>query len=256
MRHVLSNGGREILAQMAWSKVLLGFDFDGTLAPIVTDPAAATMPRAHRARLVAVAQRYPCVVVSGRSRLDVAARVEGVTLVGVIGNHGLEPGRGLRRLERMVRTWLPSLRSALSPIPGVAIEDKGCSLAVHYRRSRAKRHARDCILRAIAELPDAARVIGGKCVLNVLPPGAPHKGTAVEAARVAASADTVVYVGDDETDEDVFALESPGRLLGVRVGQSARSQASYYLRNQREVADLLDVLVDLRPSAQSHRRDV
>jgi trehalose-6-phosphatase len=53
-------------------------------------------------------------------------------------------------------------------------------------------------------------------------------------------------VGDDETDEDVFALDQPGRLLTVRVGTKRASQASYYVRNQAAVDDLLAVLVSLR----------
>ena len=49
--------------------------------------------------------------------------------------------------------------------------------------------------------------------------------------RGALGCDTALYVGDDETDEDVFALDEPGRLLTVRVG-NAPSRAAFYLQRQ------------------------
>jgi hypothetical protein len=56
-----------------------------------------------------------------------------------------------------------------------------------------------------------------------------------------------LYVGDDETDEDVFALDQPGRLLTVRVGPGGRSPADYRLRSQAAMGRLLTLLLDLRP---------
>jgi trehalose 6-phosphate phosphatase len=74
MRHLLSRDGRELLAQLASTHVLLAFDFDGTLAPIVSDREGARM-RASTARLFArVAAAYPVAVISGRARADVTAR--------------------------------------------------------------------------------------------------------------------------------------------------------------------------------------
>ena len=57
MRDILSRGNREVLQQFAWSKVLLAFDYDGTLAPIVMDPDRAAMRPTTRRRLAAVAAR-------------------------------------------------------------------------------------------------------------------------------------------------------------------------------------------------------
>jgi trehalose 6-phosphate phosphatase len=62
--------------------------------------------------------------------------------------------------------------------------------------------------------------------------------------------DTAIYVGDDETDEDVFALDQPGRLLTIRVGRGRGSHAAYYLRAQAAVDDLLALLVRLREEAE------
>ena len=83
------------------------------------------------------------------------------------------------------------------------------------------------------------RLIGGKQVVNILPAGAPHKGLALERARARLGCDTAVYVGDDETDEDVFALDRPGRLLGIRVGRKRSSSAASYVRAQAEIDRLL-----------------
>jgi trehalose 6-phosphate phosphatase len=88
--------------------------------------------------------------------------------------------------------------------------------------------------------------VPGKLVVNLVPAGAPNKGTALVELRKAEQADTALYVGDDVTDEDVFELEQPGRLVGVRVGASRSSAAAYFLRHQREVDRLLGRLVTLR----------
>ena len=67
MKHILAAPQRELLAQLAWSNVLLGFDYDGTLAPIVADPARAELRADTRRLLTRLAELYPCVVVSGRA---------------------------------------------------------------------------------------------------------------------------------------------------------------------------------------------
>jgi trehalose 6-phosphate phosphatase len=96
--------------------------------------------------------------------------------------------------------------------------------------------------------------MGGKQVLNILPPDAPHKGMALERARERFGCDTAIYVGDDETDEDVFQLDQPGRLLAVRVGSARSTAATFQLTNQREVDQLLRALVSYRTPRATRRR--
>jgi trehalose 6-phosphate phosphatase len=104
MRHILARANREVLEQFAWSNVLVALDFDGTLAPIVREPDRARMRATTRALLQAVARIYPTLVISGRGRADVAARVRGTGLRAVIGNHGIEPGHTIaRRAPRSLR---------------------------------------------------------------------------------------------------------------------------------------------------------
>ena len=253
MRYLLSQDALSVLARFAWSHTLLAFDFDGTLAPIVEKPQDAQLRASTRARLAALAQRYPCAVISGRSWADVQARIAGVQVLEVVGNHGLEPSNHVRDYAAVVSRWLPLLQRQLGSEQGVEIEDKRYSLAVHYRRSRSRRSVRVLISKAIAGLGPSVRTIDGKQVVNVVPVGAPHKGMALERLRDAAGFDTAVYVGDDVTDEDVFGLDQPGRLLSIRIGRAPATGAAYYLRQQSEIDSLLDRLITLRAAAASHR---
>jgi trehalose 6-phosphate phosphatase len=246
MRDILAPASRDELRRFARSRTLVAFDFDGTLAPIVTDPDRAAMRPSTRRLLEGVAGAYPCVVISGRSRDDVGRRLRGVPLAGVVGDHGLEPWHAQSKATHGARRWVPLLEEELGAIPGIAIEDKGLSIAVHYRQCRDKAKARARVLAAATRL-GPARLLGGKQVLNILPAGAPHKGQALERARARLQCEAAVYVGDDETDEDVFALGRPGRLLGIRVGRKRGSSAAFYVRTQRDVDRLLRALLALRP---------
>jgi trehalose 6-phosphate phosphatase len=245
MSDILSRAGRQVLQLYAWSNVLVAFDYDGTLAPIVRDADKAAMRGATRRLLAKVAAVYPCIVVSGRAQADVQRFLRGIPLRQVVGNHGIEPWHAQRPLMEQVERWAPLLGRRLAGFKGLQIENKTFSIAVHYRRSRHKKEARAAILEAASAL-GPLRIIGGKQVLNLLPEGAPHKGVALERERDRLGCDTALYLGDDDTDEDVFGMERPGRLLTVRVGARRASQASYHVKNQAAVDVLLETLVLLR----------
>ena len=93
---------------------------------------------------------------------------------------------------------------------------------------------------------EGARVFGGKQVVILAPVNAPNKGDAEAAERDRLSCDCVLYVGDDDNDEDASAL--PGNIVSVRVGRKPQTHARYYVRSQNEVDDLLETLVQLRKS--------
>jgi trehalose 6-phosphate phosphatase len=245
MKNILSRSNRGVLEEFLWSKTLLAFDYDGTLAPIVTDPEQATMRPETRALLEKVAGLYRVIVISGREQADVLRKLRGVSVCEVLGNHGIEPWHRANRYVLEVRRWLPRLERCLAPFKGVTIENKLFSVSVHYRRSRERRKARAAILLAALELGEV-RIIPGKLVMNILPKGAPHKGVVLERERQRLQCDTAIFVGDDETDEDVFALDQPGRLLGIRVGAKRTSAASYYIPSQHAVDDLLRILATSR----------
>ena len=252
MRNILSRSNREVLEQFAWSNVLLAFDYDGTLSPIVPVPARAAMRPTTRMLLGKLTLLYPCVVISGRAHSDVLTRVRGAGITGVVGNHGVEPWRALDRFADAVGRWHSILELHIGHLRGVEVEDKGFSLAIHYRRSREKKNARAAILKAAALLGDA-RIIGGVQVINILPEGAPHKGMALERERIRRHCDTAVYVGDDETDEDVFMLDRPGRLLTIRVGAKRLSNAAYCIHNQQQIDKLLRTMFELRRDGRAGR---
>lgn len=251
MKNVLSRENEGLLAQIAFSRVLFAFDFDGTLAPIVEWRDDAAMRASTASLLAALCELYPCAVISGRGKADVSGRLGGAAVKYVIGNHGLEPGASLDEYAEEIGRARALLEAALQGEQGVDLEDKRYSLALHYRRSRHRQRAREAILSAIACLPVRMRIVAGKLVVNLIPERAPNKGDALLDLRDRERADTAFYIGDDVTDEDVFRLDEPGRLLTVRIGESQSSAAAYYLRDQRAIDRLLARLVALRGGGAS-----
>jgi len=250
VKHILAPANVGVLAQVAGSRVLLAFDFDGTLAPIVAGRDTAAMRARTRALLTTTCTLYPCAVISGRSQRDVAARIRGVGVKHVVGNHGIEPGTGaaaeIAGLERDIAVVRPLLADALAAQQGLEIEDKRYSLAIHYRNARRKREARAAIDRAVAAMPRPMRIIAGKLVANIVPAGARNKGDILLELREQEPSDVALYIGDDVTDEDVFTIDQPGRLLSIRVGKSSKSAARFFLRDQREMDRFLACMVKLR----------
>lgn len=246
MMHLFEKANAGLLGQLAWSRILLAFDFDGTLAPIVPDPAEAFMRSSTSELLTRACELYPSAVISGRSKADVLSRLGGAKVAHVMGNHGLEPSSRLEDFATNMRIAREVLERSVGSLHGVRLEDKRYSLALHYRAARNKELARKAIRHALAELPVPTRTVLGKLVVNVVPYGAPHKGDALLDLRTTTQTDIALYIGDDVTDEDVFRLDQPGRLVGVRVGESRTSSAAYFLRDQREIDRLLRQLVRLR----------
>jgi len=189
------------------------------------------------------------MVVSGRSRKDVVGRLTGSGIKIAIGNHGAErfPGAAAKFIRAVAR-WKKLLERETGGFEGVWVEDKGVSLAVHYRHHPDKAAIRKRIMRA-AQGMQGARIVGGKQVVNFVPDDAPHKGHALAAERERLRCDWALYVGDDDNDEDAFAV--PGKTVGVRVRRKQTSRAGYYLTNQAEIDELLEVLASLRSRVQS-----
>lgn len=233
-------GERALRAAFA-KPVLVGFDFDGTLAPIVRDPNAAHMRRLTRSRLARLAGLVPCAVVSGRALADVEPRVDNVPLAAVIGSHGLEPFFRSARLAKRVRAWDRAVGGDLAALPEVRLERKPYGFAVHFRGAEHPERARRAIRRVLSRLTDA-RVMWGAALADVVPLGAPSKDQGVEHLRRKTRARQVIYVGDDTTDEDVFRAGLERDWMTIRVGRSGKSHARYFLDDQREIDRLLTTL--------------
>lgn len=226
-------------------------DYDGTLTPIVDDPAAAVLSPTMRATLEALAERCPVAIVSGRDRADVEARV-GVPDLLYVGSHGLDiGGRGLRRVPPEAERANPAVEQAharlvelVGGVPGIRFERKRFSLAVHHR-CVADPEAVAAIERAVDRvLPGTGlRRREGKRVIELLPAVDWDKGRAVRWIMDVLGLDPhrtfPIHIGDDETDEDAFAALA-GMGAGIRVGEPiTTSLADWYVRDPDEVAELL-----------------
>jgi trehalose 6-phosphate phosphatase len=243
--HLLAARHRPELARLAAGRTLLAFDYDGVLAPLTRLPGGSPM-RAATARLLGrTAARWPVAVISGRSFRDARRLSQGLAQV-VVGNHGYELGHARavpRTVLARVQRWRRELERGLAGLPGWHIEDKRSTLSIHFGLRRTWRSVGVEVERAAAALP-GARLVPGKQVLNVLPARFPHKGDALLALLSRLRLEAALFLGDDVTDEDAFAI-GPPRVVGVRVGPGP-SQARFRLRGQGEVDELLRRLAALR----------
>ncbi|RYZ65563.1 MAG: trehalose-phosphatase, partial [Proteobacteria bacterium] len=242
MRLLFSKNGLNTLESLAFTKTLFAFDYDGTLAKIVKRPEDADLPTTTQDLLNQLERLAPLAIISGRSVKDLKLRVKAPIL---IGNHGLEGSTlksgELKKAALATSHYLKTFDESSLP-SGIDMENKTYSLAVHYRRTRNKKTAREKLMSVAENLLPAPRIIPGKSVLNILPPGAPHKGTALLALMDQLKVKRAFYIGDDDTDEDVFSLLDD-RILSVRVGQKRRSHARFYLKRQSEINTLLKKLI-------------
>jgi trehalose 6-phosphate phosphatase len=246
MEHLFSAAGNAALAQVLARRPLLAFDFDGTLAPIVARPDDARVPAALADMLARLTKLGPVAIVTGRRIADVTPRL-GFAPTYVVGNHGAEglPGAPtsahappLAEARERLADHAQALHAA-----GVMVEDKGASLALHYRLAPDHAQARAAIDAAIDGLGAGVHVFGGKLVVNLVDATAPDKGVAVRRLAEDAGAGAAFFIGDDVNDESVFAI-APESWLTVRIGRDdPSSQARYGLDSHAEVAPLLQRLI-------------
>ena len=253
MRRILQPRGLAVLEDLARRKTLLAFDFDGTLAPIVEDRDLARMRSRTRSLLAQVCRLYPTAIITGRGRADVKKRLDGVRPKHLVGNHGLDKRHESRRTVKALDVPRMKLAVLASRLEGVELEDKRYSLTVHYRKARDRTAARAAVMLLLERLSCPVRIVPGKAVLNVVLEGTPHKGDALLTLAALEGAERALYVGDDSTDEDVFRLDEPERVVGVRVGRTSHSAAKWFLGKQAEMDDLLRVLIKGRRHTHPHR---
>ena len=233
------------LRTFAQSRVLLAFDYDGTLSPIAPTPERARLPVPTKRLLIRVAKEYPLVVISGRALADISERVADIDVRQLFGNHGLEWSGATSRPRAQVRQWVDRLHEQLDGAPGVIIEDKAHSVSVHYRAAPVHNRALRHILPVVRALR-GVRVICGAAAVNLLPDHGANKGVALRRALERSGCERALYVGDDETDEDAFAAVEPDKLLAIRIGPSDKSRARYHLESQESIDLLLRVLIEAR----------
>ncbi len=199
-------------------------DFDGTLSPIVEDPASARLAEGASDALAALARRLAVVaVVTGRAPMD-ARRMTGVPGLLIAGNHGtewLEPGADVPapapdadRLRAMVREVVGRVPAA----PGIVVEDKGMSATIHYRTTTDPDAARAEILDAIGHSRPDVELRDGRMSVEVRPVGIGDKGAATRAISARFGLRGAVVMGDDLTDLDMFAAVAEARDAGTLRG--------------------------------------
>jgi trehalose 6-phosphate phosphatase len=243
------------------SHFLLGLDFDGTLAPIVADPADAYMPDETRIVFEHLASLpgVTVAVISGRATEDLLTRV-GPNVI-IAGNHGLEIIEGNTlwrhpqavRLQPVLREICGELASRAAGIPGALVEDKGLTASFHYRNVARADLTRisDLVRAAIAPYRDRFFLRNGKKVFEILPRTRWDKGSAVlrimgrlrgvltlsepQSGQIA-----VCYIGDDTTDERAFR-RLPGAIT-VRVGNNCPTVARFRIPDTAHVSSFLNWL--------------
>lgn len=240
-------GSLIVLESLSFTDTLYAFDFDGTLAKIVNNPSEAHLTSTTEGLMHRLCELVPVAIVSGRSVADLRSRIS-FRPKYLIGNHGLEglssAADSMAQARSVCESWKNTLELTKF-VNGVEIEDKEFSLAIHFRRCLNKSLARRQITDAVKAMSPLPRLIGGKSAVNLLPPGAHHKGSAILDLVQKAPYKHIFYIGDDDTDEDIFALPyTGGQLLSVRVGKKQSSKAGYYIERQPEINKVLRLIIE------------
>jgi trehalose 6-phosphate phosphatase len=225
------------------------FDFDGTLVDIAERPEAVVVPPGLAAALGELSRRASgaLAVLTGRPLATIDGWLAPLRLPGC-GQHGVElrlPDGAERRsaLHIDVAACRAALARAGTP-PGVVVEDKGASVALHFRAAPEQRAAVEALAAVLLAAAGAHAVLKrGKCVVEVAPGGA-SKGSAlgVLMAHAPFSGRVPAIFGDDLTDEDAFAA---GRVLGglaVQVGPREGARADVALAGPADVRRALGEL--------------
>jgi trehalose 6-phosphate phosphatase len=252
----------QILGRLqAAERVFCFLDYDGTLAPIAPTPDDA-LPLPGTARLLRELALTPATrvaVVSGRPIADIRRFLD-IPGVYCVGLHGLEvcaPNGQTEWTEdvALVHATLPEIKARLEQVlggrPGVLIEDKGAALACHSRLAAAA----DAVLvrETLAAVVAAYRAKGapltlmhGHEVAEIRPAGANKGKTVCKLLAAYNPSALALYIGDDQTDEDAFAL-LPSESITIRVGSpTVQTVARYRIADPGEVQRFLEAVLEQR----------
>ncbi len=193
------------------------FDFDGTLSPLVDDPAEAAIEERSETALRALVALVDVVgIVTGRAAADVQEKLDTSDMV-VVGNHGLEwVVRGEHRAhaagveaESAVNAALLEIRERIEHdrlSEGVIYENKRLSASIHYRMAPNQKKV-GSVLVPLARRVAAShglRVTEGKLIVELRPTAEVSKGTAIAQLQSDLGLASIVFLGDDLTDVDGF----------------------------------------------------
>jgi trehalose 6-phosphate phosphatase len=234
--------------------LVLGLDFDGTLVPIQDVPSSVFIENNMRSLLDLLSKRenITIAIISGRSLDDLIEKV-GLSDVVYAGNHGLNiMGPGLRNIDikalqkqQTVEKAFVLCKNLTNKFSGIFLEDKTLTFSIHYRNLNPKnvQELHLSLKNMVSELGDLV-IKTGKCVFEIYPAVETNKFTAFSWVTTQIVDDTTnigkIYLGDDDTDEDVFRSLKDG--IGVHVGHKENSFSNYFVKDPIEVKEFLSWL--------------
>ena len=250
---------RALTEVAATPRLLVTSDFDGTLAPIVNNPAdARPLPEAAAAlEELAGAPDTVAALISGRA-LSVLRELSGMSdAVQAVGSHGAEfdtggpersdsgnvPGFAHDIDTALLARIIDELTVIATGRPGVTVEPKLASVALHVRNASEADGVAALALAREAALSWDAHSTAGKAVLEFAVI-VTDKGEAVDILRNRCHATAVVFLGDDVTDEKAFRRMRDGDI-GIKIGPG-ESLAEFRVDSPADVAAVLRHLADAR----------
>jgi trehalose 6-phosphate phosphatase len=226
------------------SDVKLLFDFDGTLAPIVEKPENAFMTQQTLTLLKEIKKIFWTGIVSGRSLEDVKNRIP-IELDFYSGNHGIESPFVSQSVLRKIKYSMENIKDICSKInKDVYVEDKGLSIAVHFRGLEKPETALAEYISAFDSNKNV-KLIPGILTLNLLPNNYFDKGWIMQKLMKEYKRSTFVFIGDDITDEYIFKIKAE-QLLSISVGNKKESASKYFIEDQKEINILLKKILENR----------
>ena len=238
---------RALTEAAASPRLLVTSDFDGTLAPIVNNPAdARPLPEAAAAlEELAGLPDTVAALISGRA-LSVLRELSGMSdAVQAVGSHGAEFDTGFAHAidTTLLADIVETLNSIAAGRPGVTVEPKLASVALHVRNASESDGVAALALAREAALSWDAHSTAGKAVLEFAVI-VTDKGEAVDILRNRCAATAVVFLGDDVTDEKAFRRMRDGDI-GIKIGPG-ETLARFRVDSPADVAAVLRYLADAR----------
>ncbi|MCF7894213.1 MAG: trehalose-phosphatase [Candidatus Omnitrophica bacterium] len=238
-------------------KIIFFLDYDGTLTPIVERPDMAKISDSMQDTVKKLAQKFPVSIVSGRMREDVQSLV-GIKDLFYAGSHGFDiKGPNFEVIQPKAKEVIPlvtkiitDLHSKLDKIEGVIIEEKKFSVAVHYRLVKEEdeiKKIKELVDSIISNNKENLKLLSGKKVFELLPNMEWDKGKAIrwitESMKVDWQTTSIVYIGDDTTDEYAFsAIRTRG--TGILVSEEDKhSLAHFKLDSPKQVRELFEQII-------------
>jgi len=239
-------------------KIVFFLDYDGTLTPIVSRPELAVISSDMQDTVKKLSQKYTTAIVSGRMREDVEKLV-GISGLIYAGSHGFDiKGPEVTMVKPQAEKSIPlvskvieKLKKELAGIVGVIIEEKKFSTAVHYRLVKEEEKILKIrnLVREIIQENKTLRLMEGKKVFEILPAIDWNKGKAVRWVMDSLGINwqdySVVYIGDDTTDEDAFRTVCT-RGTSILVSDKDKvSAADFMVSSPKEVKELFERILEI-----------